>query len=201
MAGRPRNGGRRRGRRRFRPRPHGVTLTGTPVSGVTTPDGRTLTADLVVSAVGDIPNTEWLHTSGLRLAGKVVVDEWCQAAPGVVAAGDVAARQVTLGIYRRTPHWTNAVLQGRIATLSLLGIHTPYTLDHYFWTEQFGLNVKIAGELPLQGTPILLEGDPAARLLLTQWHRAGTPVAAATINFKLPIVRLKRLATVAAERS
>lgn len=180
--------------------PHGVTLSGNPVSGVTMPDGRTFTADVVVSAVGDIPNTEWLHASCLPLDEGVIVDEWCQAAPGVVAAGDVATRQVTPGIYRRTPHWTNAVLQGGTAALSLLGIRKPYAPDHYFWTEQFGLDVKIAGELPLQGAPALLEGDPSTRSLLGQWHRDGAPVGAATINFKLPIVRLKRLATVAVER-
>ncbi|NUP82982.1 MAG: FAD-dependent oxidoreductase [Nonomuraea sp.] len=181
--------------------PHGVTLTGDPVGGVTTPDGRTLTADLVVSAVGDLPNTEWLRTSDLTLAEGVVVDEWCQAAPGVVAAGDVTSRQVAPGVHRRTPHWSNAVQQGRVAALTLLGIREPYAPDHYFWTEQFGLDVKIAGELPLDGAPVLLEGDPSARSLLAQWHRAGTPVAAATINRKLPIVRLKRLASVAVERS
>lgn len=180
--------------------PHGVTLTGNPVSGVTAPGGRTFSADVVVSAVGDIPNTEWLHTSGLPLDEGVIVDEWCQAAPGVVAAGDVATRRITPDVHRRTPHWTNAVLQGRTAALSLLGIRKPYAPDPYFWTEQFGLDVKIAGELPLQGTPVLLEGDPSAQSLLAQWHRAGAPVAAATINFKLPIVRLKRLATVEVER-
>ncbi|GAA2130641.1 NAD(P)/FAD-dependent oxidoreductase [Actinomadura napierensis] len=181
--------------------PRGVTLTGDPVTGVATADGQTLTADVVISAVGDIPNIEWLHNSGLRLAEGVVVDPWCQAAPSVVAAGDVATRQIRPDLYRRTPHWTNAVLQGRLAALNLLGVREPYAPDHYFWTEQFGLNIKIAGELPLQGTPILLEGDPSSRSLLAQWHRAGRPVAAATVNLPLPIVRLKRLATVAVERS
>ena len=178
--------------------PHGVTLTGNPVSGVTTPDGLSFTADIVVTAAGDLPNIEWLHDSGLTLAQGVVVDDCCQAAPGVVAAGDVATRQVAPGVHQRTPHWTNAVLQGRTAALTLLGVHQPYAPDHYFWTEQFGLDIKIAGELPLQGEPEILEGDPTAWSVLAQWRRDGLPVAAAAINHKLPIVRLKRLATAAA---
>lgn len=181
---------------RFVLAPDGVELVGDPVGAVTWGPGpnERLPADLVISAVGDLPNTEWLEASGLPLAGGLVVDDRCVVASRIVAAGDVAVREVEPGAYRRTPHWTNAVIQGQAAARSLLDPGcAPYAVDHYFWTEQFDLDIKIAGELPLPGEPHVLEGDPATRSALVQWRRGDEPVAAATINHRMPVVRLKRL--------
>ena len=47
-------------------------------------------ADVVVVGVGVVPETRWLEGSGLTLDNGVVCDATCLAAPGVVAAGDVA---------------------------------------------------------------------------------------------------------------
>ena len=176
--------------------PGGASLVGDgQVTAVATADGRRpIEADVVISAVGDEPNVDWLRSSGLPLAGGLVVDDRCRVAPGIVAAGDVAARQVAPGVYRRTPHWTNAVLQGRAAAISLLDPDGgPYVPDHYFWTEQFGLDVKIAGELPLAGEPVVVDGE-LPRSALLQWQRHGEPVAAVAINYRVPVTRLKRLA-------
>lgn len=181
---------------RFILAPDGVELVGDPVGAVTwgQEQDKQLAADLVVSAVGDLPNTEWLEASGLPLAGGLVVDDRCVVASRIVAAGDVAAREIEPGAYRRTPHWTNAVVQGQAAARSLLDPEcAPYALDHYFWTEQFDLDIKMAGELPFAGEPCVLEGEPKTRSALVQWQRAGEPVAAATINHRMPVVRLKRL--------
>ena len=60
------------------------------VAGVVLSDGTTVDADVVVVGVGVVPNTEWLDGSGLTVDNGVVCDETCLAAPGVVAAGDVA---------------------------------------------------------------------------------------------------------------
>ncbi|MCY3786471.1 MAG: NAD(P)/FAD-dependent oxidoreductase, partial [bacterium] len=79
---------------------HGVDLrTGVGVASISgagrveqvvLSDGTRLDADVVVVGVGVVPNTEWLEGSGLRIDDGVVCDETCLAAPGVVAAGDVA---------------------------------------------------------------------------------------------------------------
>ena len=174
--------------------PGGVTLTGTDsIDGVTHAAGA-LTADLVISAVGDQPNIEWLQGSGLELRGGVVVDERCLAAPGIVAAGDVAIRRIGDLLQPRTPHWSNAVEQARAAARALLDPDgcPAYQPDPYFWTEQSGLDVKISGHLPLAGTPVVLDGSLPGRSALVQWHDDRGPVAAAAINYKIPVVRLKR---------
>ena len=173
----------------------GVVLEGDPVSGVRLADGRLLTADLVVSAVGDIPNAEWLEDSGLRLAGGLVVDERCLAAPGIVGAGDVVSREVAPGVFRRTPHWSNAVAQGRAAASTLLDDQAaPYIPDHYFWTEQYDLDVKIAGEPPLAGEPEVLAGDPDARAVLLRWSDGDDrTTAVVAVNYRMPAARLRRM--------
>ncbi|NGO09923.1 FAD-dependent oxidoreductase [Streptomyces sp. HC44] len=151
-----------------------------------------LTADVIVCAAGDVPNTDWLEDSGLALdaGGGLVVDACCRVAPGIVAAGDVASRQG-----RRTPHWTNAVEQGRTAAASLLHGESvrPYRPDPYFWTEQSGLDIKISGELPLTGTPEVLAGSVDDRCALLRWRHDGGTATAVAVNHRLPVIKLKRL--------
>lgn len=175
--------------------PDGVELLGSPIRGVAYGDDRRIMVDLVVSAVGDLPNMEWLESSGLPLAGGLIVDDHCRVASRIVAAGDVTARESSPGSFRRTPHWSNAVAQGRAAALSLLDSESePFRPDHYFWTEQFGLDVKIAGELPFEGDPAVLEGSVESGSMLLQWSSNGVPTAAVAINHRIPVVRLKALA-------
>ncbi|MDQ6934341.1 MAG: FAD-dependent oxidoreductase [Actinomycetota bacterium] len=180
---------------RFVLAPDGVELVGNPVKAVVYEPGTELQADLVISAVGDHPNVEWLETSGLMLAGGLVVDDHCLATPRIAGAGDVTVREASPGAFRRTPHWTNAVVQGQAAARGLLDRTGPaYTEDPYFWTEQFGLDIKMAGELPFVGKPHVLDGDPATGSALLQWRQAGRTVAAASVNYRVPVVKLKRLA-------
>ena len=127
-----------------------VELAGDQVRGVTLPDGDTLTADLVVTCAGDVPAVGWL--SGTTLAGPtgIAIDERCATSvPGVFAAGDVAHLRPSGGEGSgRTPFWSSAVAQGKVAAASMLGQESaaPPT-DDYFWTEVLGLPLKLAGPL------------------------------------------------------
>lgn len=175
--------------------PDGVALVGSPVSGVRTGEHGDLAADLVVSAVGDVPNVEWLRSSGLRLQGGVVIDGRCAVAPRIVAAGDVTVQELAPGLLRRSPHWTSAIVQARTAARTLLDPDTtPLPPDPYFWTEQFGCDLKLAGDLPFAGDPHVVDGDVTQRSALLQWHDDFRSTAAASLNYRLPIVRLKAAA-------
>lgn len=183
---------------RFVTSPDGVELVGDPVRAISCSVGE-IGADLVVSAVGDLPNVEWLASSGLAIDSGLVVDDRCRAAPGIVGAGDVTVPAAGPGAGRRTPHWSNAVAQGRCAALALLDPDCPvHRTEHYFWTEQFGVNLKLAGELPLRGAPQVLAGDVAQGSALLQWSQDGEPVASAALNHRISIVRLKALGGLAA---
>jgi NADPH-dependent 2,4-dienoyl-CoA reductase/sulfur reductase-like enzyme len=147
-----------------------------------------LTADVIVSAIGDEPNVSWLHDSGLPVGAGVVADDCCRVVPGVVAAGDVVVRN---GV--RSPHWTNAVEQGKAAAAALLHgeAATPYLPDPYFWTDQFGLNIKISGGIPLVGDPTVLAGSIEDRSALLRWDNGGRATAVA-VNHRIPVGKLKR---------
>jgi 3-phenylpropionate/trans-cinnamate dioxygenase ferredoxin reductase subunit len=192
-------------------RRQGVTVTtspavtlchnGTRPTGAITADGNTYEADIVVTAIGDIPNTEWLTGSGVALTkdGWVAVDPYCRATISgvdsgtVVAAGDVAAT-VTDGIVTRMPHWENAIGQARAATRTLLdGAMKPYRPEPFFWTSAFGLAIKIAGTLPTQGNPQVLKGCIQDHSALLRWSTEHHTVIAA-VNHRIPVARLKRMA-------
>lgn len=159
-------------------------------------DGTRLEADLVVTAVGDVPNVDWLAPTGLLRNGALIADAHGRIAPGIVAAGDVAAVPTPLGV-RRVPLWSAAIDHGRIAAAALLHREPP-SIDPrpYFWTEQFGLSLKAVGHLPLVGTPTLVDGDHHEGRALLRWDDgAGAAVA---INYRIPIPRLRRLCEAAA---
>ncbi|HZB21455.1 MAG TPA: FAD-dependent oxidoreductase [Blastococcus sp.] len=174
----------------------GVRLLGTPFpSAVETADGQRLEADLVVSAVGDVPNVEWLAGSGLPVAGGVLVDERCRVSPQVVAAGDVTVLTTGDGALTRIPSWTNAVEQARAAAKALLrGEDAPvYRPSRYSWTEQFGLDVKMVGSGDPQGEPAVLDGSLDAGSALLAWPDAAAPQTVVAVNHPTPPAKLKRL--------
>jgi len=157
-------------------------------------DGLLLEPELVVTAVGDVPNVDWLRTSGLVTNGALEVDAHGRLRPEIVAAGDVAAFPTHSGI-RRIPLWNSAIERSRAAADGLLhgdGAATPDTLP-YFWTEQFGLSVKVMGHLPVTGTPDLVDGDAGQRSALLRWeHPDGTGTVAA-VNYRIAIPLLRRM--------
>jgi NADPH-dependent 2,4-dienoyl-CoA reductase/sulfur reductase-like enzyme len=167
-------------------------------AGVLLADGTRLEAGLVVSAVGDLPNVEWLAPSGLLRNGVLSVDDRGRVRPDIVATGDVAAVPTPHGV-RRVPLWSAAIEQSRVAAAALLrGDEVqPSTAPPYFWTEQFGLSLKAVGHLPLEGTPTVLDGDLSDGGSLLRWGDAGAGAVAA-INYRIPIPRLRRLCEVAA---
>lgn len=101
-------------------------------------------------------------------------------------------------VHRRSPHWTSAVIQAQTAAAALLqGDDAPILKAvPYYWTEQFGLELKISGAVPELGAPAVLAGDVKQHSALLQWlDPEGDAVAAAALNHRIPIAKLKRLAT------
>ena len=147
-----------------------------------------------------MPDVEWLADSGLELAGGLVAGPTGFVRPGVVAAGDIAVTRAAGGALSRTPHWTSAVTQGRAAARELLGLAPSGTQDvPYFWTEAFGLEIKVAGDVRPDATCEVLDGDLNQGRAVLRWSRGGRPVAAATVNARMPVTKLKRLVRPAPE--
>lgn len=183
-------------------RAHGVELCIDP-SGVTLVEsggrlaarlGSTVfEADLVISAVGDRPNVEWLSDSGVACVPGVVVDSRCRVGDRIVAAGDVAAFGDPP---RRNPHWSNALDQARTAAAALLhGDAAPeYVARPYFWSDQFALALKVGGRTPFLGEPEVMAGSVDGLDALVQWRRDGIAYGALAINRRIALSKLHHAA-------
>lgn len=139
-------------------------LTGTDrVNGVELSDRSTLPADVVLVAIGSTPNTAWLADTGLSLTNGVDCDSQCQAAPGIVAAGDVASwAHPEHGQRTRVEHRMNATEQGAAAARTLLGKGQPYAPIPYFWTDQYDVKIQAYGTFPTGAQPAVAAGDLAS---------------------------------------
>ena len=165
-------------------------------TGVVLDDGRVLEADLVLVAVGSLPNTGWLDGSGLDLSAGVVCDHRCvpMGATNIVAAGDVASWFNPL--YDRqmlVEHWTNAVEQGTFAARQIMGAADAagFSSAPYFWSEQFELRIQSVGSALGHDDSVVLERD-GDRLVLA-YAREGTLIAVAGVNAGAILPTYRRL--------
>ena len=167
----------------------GITeVTGGPtgVTGVRLADGTELPADVVLVAVGAGPRVGLAHAAGLELAdgGGVAVDAALRtAAPGVYAAGDIAAQfHPRYGRRVRVEHWANAKNQGAHVAANLAGGHEPYTRTPYFFTDQYDLGCEYRGLADPENDELVVRGDLGKREFTAFWLRDGHLTAAMNVN-------------------
>lgn len=117
------------------------------VTNVVTKSGAELSCDLVVTAIGIVPNTGFLAGSGIDVHDGVVVDRFLRTNQSdIFAAGDVASIiDPITGLRRRIEHWDSAVKQGRLAAKNMLGAHLPYDEVSYFFCKIFDLDFEFLG--------------------------------------------------------
>lgn len=175
-----------------------VSLEGDPVCAVSTLRGATFEADLVITAIGCRPNIEWLAGSGAPLDQGVLADDRCRVDAAISAAGDVAR----LGGRDRTPFWTAALDQAKVAGAALIRGDevAPYAPSDFVWTEGFGLTVNVLGPLPAQGVAETLEGDLAESSALLRW-RNGDACTVAAVNRRISRRKLRNLFTEEPQRT
>ena len=166
------------------------------VERVVLSDGTRLDADVVVVGVGVIPNTEWLEGSGLEIHNGVVCDETCLAAPGVVAAGDVARWPNRLfGQSMRVEHWDNAIDQGMAAARRLLAGEAaePFAPVPWFWSDQYDRKIQLAGRSGSDDEVVIVTGSLEERRFAAIYGRAGRIVAVLGFNRPRHVMQYRRL--------
>jgi NADPH-dependent 2,4-dienoyl-CoA reductase/sulfur reductase-like enzyme len=162
-------------------------------------DGSAIEADLVVVGVGVAPRTAWLEDSGLTLDDGLVCDAACVAAPGVVAAGDVARWDNQLfGGLMRVEHWTNAVEQGAAAATSLLAAaagHEPpaFAPVPYFWSDQYGRRIQYVGASRPEDEMVVVDGSLDQRRFVAIYGRDGRIVAALAVGRARHLMAYRRM--------
>lgn len=160
-------------------------------------DGTEVAADLVISAVGVAPATQWLETSGLPVRDGLVLDEFCRV-PGfhhVAGAGDVA-RWYNQMFERemRVEHWTNAVEQASAAATALLSESselTPFSTVPYVWSDQYSSKLQFVG---IPGTfHALVDGSFESGKFVAAFQDEGRLIGALCVNSPGKMVRFKRM--------
>lgn len=192
-------------------RDHGVDLrlgvgceeiVGDPhVTGVRLTDGSTVETDLVVVGIGVIPNTEWLEGSGLTIDNGVVCDATSLAAPGIVAAGDVARwPNDQFGDTMRVEHWDNATAQGVFAAQRLLAASSDgaaatgnYSPVPWFWSDQYDRKIQLAGRTTGYDAVQVVNGSVEERKFAAIYSRRGLIVAVLGFNRPRHVMRYRAL--------
>lgn len=131
-------------------------------------DGLTVDGDAVLAGIGIIRNTELAREAGLAEENGILVDEYCQTSdPAIYAAGDVTAFPHPLfGRVLRLETWRHAQNHAIAAAKAMCGDATPYDDMPWFWTDQLGVNLQVAGLPADAATTILRSGKDFAAVHL-----------------------------------
>jgi len=168
---------------------------GATVTGVALTDGSVVPAECVLVAIGAVPATDWLAASGLALGDGVECDEFCRAAPGIYAAGDVAS-WVNPRYQRRmrVEHRMNATEQGAAAAVNLLkGDVQPFAPLPYFWSDQYNVKIQVHGDLPDGAEAAIEEGSPADGKFVALYRKDGATTAVLGWNSPARLIRYRKL--------
>ncbi|WP_284979767.1 FAD-dependent oxidoreductase [Arthrobacter sp. fls2-241-R2A-200] len=155
------------------------------VTAVRTNTGEILPADVVVIAVGVVPDTALAETGGLTLRNGILADASLRtSAPDVFAAGDVAnALHPFTGEHQRSEHWANALNGGKVAARSMLGQDAVLDVVPYFYTDQFSTSMEYSGFPALSsGLVPLIRGSLEEGSFIAFWVREGQVVAGMSVN-------------------
>lgn len=117
------------------------------VERVNTQKGRSIECDFAIVGVGVEPAIDMLEGSDIAIDNGIVVDEFCRTnVEGVFAAGDVTNHYHPVFRRRmRVEHWQNAMHQGASAAKNMMGKDEPYDQVHWFWSDQYDVNLQYAG--------------------------------------------------------
>lgn len=163
------------------------------VTGAELDDGTSLAADVVLEAVGSVPNTEWLDRNGLDLSDGLLVDSAmvvARAPAPVVAVGDLARHPNALfpGAPRRIEHWNMPTETGRRAGQSLASLlrgeapgGEPFTAMPAFWSDQYSYKLQSFG-MPALATSINVASGNLDDDCIVEYHDERGLVGVIGIN-------------------
>lgn len=114
---------------------------------VTTSSGAKYFADCVVAGAGIERNTELASAAGLAVDGGIVVDMFGRSSDDAIfGAGDVAAFwHPLIGRRLRLESWQHAQNHGLAIGRAMAGSDAAYADVPWFWTDQHGVNIQVAG--------------------------------------------------------
>ncbi len=158
-------------------------------------DGQRLPANVVLVAVGAVPNTEWLASCGLDVAEGVRCDAFgFTGIDGVYAVGDCAAWfDPFAGRHHRVEHWTSALERPvPIAQHIVHNVVTSKVKPSYFWSQQYDVRIQFAGTVEHHDEVSIEDGDLDSSTFLAVYRRLGEPIAVLGLNHMRLFSRWRR---------
>jgi hypothetical protein len=158
-------------------------------------DGSAVDVEVAVVCLGATRNTEWLAGSGLAAgprgiacdAGARAFDVRGIVTDDIFVAGDVARSPHPLFGYQflSLEHWGNAVTQAEVAAHNMISASAdrrPHVWTPYFWSAQFGVNIKSVGVPPMADEIIVTQGSLADPRFTAVYGYQGRTIAAVTFD-------------------
>ena len=167
------------------------------VVGVTLTDGSSIPAEVVVVGIGVRLNVDWLEGSGLDVDDGVVCDASLRAAPGVVAAGDLARYpSARFGRPLRIEHWETAIQSGESAARTLLAdragetapVHDPVP---WFWSDQYDRKIQLAGRPSPDDECVVVHGSTDDLRFVALYGNGDTLTGVLGMNRPRHVVQLR----------
>ena len=163
---------------------------------ITLADAREVVADLAVIGIGAVPVTALAAEAGLTIDNGIAVDAGLRTSePASFAAGDCCSFPLAVygGRRVRLEAWRNAQEQGALAARNMLGAGEAHIAVPWFWSDQYGLTLQIAG-LSDEGRSVVRRDLGDGAFILFHLAEDGRLVAASGIGPGNAVARDIRLA-------
>jgi 3-phenylpropionate/trans-cinnamate dioxygenase ferredoxin reductase subunit len=160
-------------------------------------DGTSLPADLVLVAVGLVPNTELAAQAGLEMGNGIKVDECGQTSdPDILAIGDCVEFPLPFigGARIRLESVPSAIELARAAAALINGAPKPYNLVPWFWSDQYNLKLQSVG-LSQGYDQVVIRPPRSPEGFIAFYLKNGIMIAADCVNSILEFNLAKRFIT------
>ena len=116
------------------------------VKRVMTKTGRRIDCDFAVIGVGVEPVVDLVTGTTIETDNGILVDEYCAAPRPRVRSGRCRqSLSPRVSSRMRVEHWQNSMQQGAAAARNMMGRRTSYDAIHWFWSDQYDVNLQYAG--------------------------------------------------------
>lgn len=155
------------------------------VTGAMLDDGTELRADLVLEAIGSVPNTEWLEGNDLDLSNGVLTDGHLRVVHAplpAVAVGDVARHPNALfpGDTYRIEHWNMPTEMAKVAGVTLAAlldgrepVGETFRGLPSFWSDQYEYGLQSFGLPGIATEYRLVDGEYDAECIVEYLDDSG----------------------------
>ena len=160
------------------------------VTGAILSNGKALEIDFAIVGVGILPATNLAEAAGVTLNNGIETNSQGQTSvSNVWAAGDCASFPYQ-GRRIRLESVPNAIDQAEVVAANMLGADQDYIATPWFWSDQFGVKLQIAG-LNTGFTDIIVRNSGSAR---SHWYyNSNTLLAVDAMNDPRAYMVAKRL--------